>query len=75
MDISRSGARSSRFSTCVQAAEDYGLTRHQAQDIVDHHVTIIREVWADAADTAQLTTVERSALFGRQILNPYAFTE
>lgn len=75
MDISRSGRRSSTFSTCVAAAEDYGLTRNEAQDIVDRQVTVIREVWAEAAAAAELTSVDNAALFGRQILNPYAFSD
>lgn len=75
MDISRSGQRSSTFATCVAAAEDYGLTPQNARDIVDHQVTTIRESWEDAADAAQLTRLDRAALFGRQILNPYAATE
>lgn len=75
MDISRDGRRSSTFATCVAAAEDYGLTPREASDIVDQQVTTIREAWDDAADAAQLTRVGRAALFGAQILNPYAFTK
>ncbi len=75
MDISRSGARSSRFDTCVKAAADYGLTRAEAQDIVDHQVTTIRENWVEVADVVELTAVDRNILWGRQFLNPYAFTD
>jgi serine/threonine-protein kinase HipA len=75
MDISRDGRRSSTFATCVAAAADYGLTAQEAADIVDHQVTTIRDAWDDAADVAQLTSVDRAALFGRQILNAYAFTD
>lgn len=74
MDISRSGHRSSRFATCIDAAAEYGLTPQEAQDIIDHQVTTIREHWDDDADLAQLTKVDRASLFGRQILNPYAFS-
>jgi serine/threonine-protein kinase HipA len=75
MDISRDGRRRSTFATCVAAAEDYGLTRQEARDIVDHQVTTIREAWKDAADVAQLTRVDQAALLGRQILNEFAFTD
>ncbi len=73
MDISRKGARASRVATCLDAASDYGLTRSAAADIADRQVTAIRDNWAAACDLSRLTTVERNALLGRQILNPYAF--
>lgn len=74
MDISRSGARTSRFVTCVEAAADYGLTSAQAQDIVDRQVATIREQWAEVVDLVELSAVDTRAMFGRQFLNPYAFT-
>lgn len=74
MDISRSGRRSSTFATCIAAAEDYGLTTQNARDIVDHQVTTIREAWEETAQIARLTRVDRAALLGHQILNPYAFS-
>jgi len=75
MDISRSGRRASTFATCIAAAGEYGLTTQGARDIVDHQVTVIGEAWEDAADTAELTHVDRRSLFGRQVLNPYAFSD
>ena len=73
MDVSRSGRRASTFATCVAAAPDYGLTHAQAQAVVDHQVSVIRQEWDDAADAAGMTRVERDALLGRSILNSYAF--
>jgi serine/threonine-protein kinase HipA len=75
MDIARSGARASKFSTCVAAAADYGLTDGEARDIIDSQVTIIEQAWAAAADLAQLTAVDRDTLWRRQILNQYAFAD
>lgn len=74
MDISQSGARSSRFDTCVKAAAEYGLTGAEARDIVDYQVTTIRENWDEVADLTELTTVDRSILLNGPILNQYAFT-
>lgn len=74
MDISRAGARVSTFKTCVDAAADYGLTPVQAQDIIDRQVTIVRQSWADVREIARLTRVESNALFGNQILHPFAFS-
>jgi serine/threonine-protein kinase HipA len=74
MDISQSGARSSRFDTCVKASAEYGLTEAEARDIIDHQVTTIRENWDEVADLIELTTVDRNILLSGPILNPYAFT-
>lgn len=74
MDIDREGRRASKFSVCENAAHIYGLTRAQARDIIDHQVTAVRENWNEVCDLAWLTRAESRALFGRQILNPYAFT-
>lgn len=71
--INQDGNRRSTFTTCINASGVYGLTRSQAADSVDRIVTIIREQWNHVADQARLTSVERSNLFGRQILNPAAF--
>jgi hypothetical protein len=51
-----------------------GLSRADATDIIERQVTTVRENWADVRNLARLTQVESNALFGRQILNPYAFT-
>jgi len=75
MEISQSGARSSRFSTCVKAAAEYGLTVVEAKDVVDHQVTAIRENWNDVADLLELNPVDRSLLESGPILNRYAFTD
>jgi serine/threonine-protein kinase HipA len=72
MDIGRDGSRNSQFIVCSDAAHDYGLSREEAHDIVDHQVTTIRETWDDVAEMSRLTKVEKDVLFGRQILNPYA---
>jgi serine/threonine-protein kinase HipA len=71
MAIGRHGERRSKLRTCLDAAEVYLLTRSQAASIVDRQVTIINEQWAEASDTARLTTVERQRLWHRQILNPF----
>lgn len=73
MDVTADGRRDSRFALCVEAAPSYGLTTAQAREVVDQQVTIIREQWSHAADEVGLSRDERAYLWGRQILNPYAF--
>ncbi|MBV9823498.1 MAG: HipA domain-containing protein [Actinobacteria bacterium] len=75
MDIGRDGSRNAQFAVCVAAAPDYGLTRAQAREIVDRQVGTIRDSWDEVADAARMTTLERTGLYGRQILNPYAFLD
>jgi serine/threonine-protein kinase HipA len=70
MAITRDGRRESRFSTCLEAAEIYHLTRAQAADVIEHQVTVVTEQWDDAADAAELTDTDRDQMWGRQILNP-----
>lgn len=73
MAIGRDGSKASQFATCVAAAAVYGLSTADARDIVDHQVTTIRREWAEAADVARLTEADKTRMWGRDILNPYAF--
>ena len=43
----------------------------EAAALVDHQIDTIRSNWHAACDHAELTRAERSALWGRQFLNPY----
>jgi serine/threonine-protein kinase HipA len=73
MAIGRNGERSSQLSTCLAACEVYLLDTSQAQSIIDAQVDVIRTQWRDAADVAGLTELDRQQLFGREILNEFAF--
>jgi serine/threonine-protein kinase HipA len=73
MAIGRNGERSSQLSTCIAACETYLLDSTQAQAIIEAQVDTIRTQWQDAADTAQLTELDRQQLYGREILNEFAF--
>ena len=73
MDLTRAGARDARLATMANAAGEYDLTLAQARELIDAQVTTIRESWNEVADLARLSTLERQAMYGRQILPPYAF--
>lgn len=76
MAIRRDGYRYSPLACCLGAATDtYLLSKTEAKNIIDHHVNIIRSQWHEAAEAARLTAAERSQLWGRQILNPYALQD
>ncbi len=51
----------------------YLLDTAQAKAIIDAQDEVIRTQWRDAADAAGLTELERRQLFGREILNEYAY--
>jgi serine/threonine-protein kinase HipA len=47
MDIGRDGSRASQVSICVVTAADYGLSRPDAGEIVDHIVSVVEAQWLD----------------------------
>lgn len=67
------GARASQFSVCVDAAGIYGLTAGEARAVIERQVEVIRSEWDDACEEAHLTDAQRDLLWGRQVLNPFAF--
>lgn len=72
MAIGRDGFRLSQLAGCVDAAGEYELSTAEAREIIDHQIEVIRAQWGDAADAARLSSAERQALWGRQVLNPFA---
>jgi serine/threonine-protein kinase HipA len=75
MAIGRDGERASQLQTCVAACEIYLLDRTEAQTIIDAQVDIINTQWDEAADAARLTELDRRLLYGREILNEFAFRD
>ncbi len=72
MAFGRNGQRDSSFAACLESSSVYGLTRAQARDIIDRQVDVIVSDWDEVADLARLTQAQRTFLWRRQILNPYA---
>lgn len=66
------GSRASRLATCVATAGFYHLSGAQARAAIDHQLDVITASWDDAADAARLTRAQRTELWGRQILDPFA---
>lgn len=63
----------SQLRFCIVAAPEFHITATEAQAIVDEIVATIRDTWNEVCDEARLTQAERALLYGREILNPYAF--
>lgn len=72
MEIGPGAGRMAQVGTCIAAAATYELDETEARAIVDRQQQVIHDQWSDAADVARLTTSERDALWGRQVLNPFA---
>ncbi len=62
----------SQMKSCLDAAHHFQLSREQALAIVEKQIETINENWPVVCDTAELNTVDRNMLWGRQFLNPYA---
>ena len=67
--------RMSRIAACIEAAHHFLLTQGEATDIAGKQRQIIEENWKRVTDEAALSEVDQKLLWGRQFLNPYAFSE
>jgi serine/threonine-protein kinase HipA len=68
----RNGERRSNLAALIDVCSVYDLTRPEATELVDSMLTTIRETWAEAADVAELTTIDRQTMWGHQFLHPGA---
>jgi len=69
--ITRDGARASQLRLCREVAAEFLLASVEADAIIDHIVSTIRDQWDEACDQVFLTSTERAELMGREFLNPY----
>ena len=66
--------RMSRVASCLQAAHHFLLSESEALALVESQLTRIGKNWRPVCDEAELGEADRNLFFGRQFLNPYAFT-
>ena len=67
--------RMSRISACLEAAQHFLLSEKNAATIVAHQISAIGENWSAVCEEAGLTKTDRTLLWGRQFLNPFAFDD
>lgn len=72
MAIAPDGRRTSQLQGCVESAASYRLSEQEAREIVDRQIEAIESSWGDVCEAAEITEVERSGLWRRQFLNPFA---
>jgi serine/threonine-protein kinase HipA len=65
--------RFSQIAVCLKAASVFLLSDGEAAAIAHHQITTVRDRWALICDAAKMTEIDRSFLWRRQFLNPFAF--
>jgi serine/threonine-protein kinase HipA len=65
-------SRASTISTCIETAHHFLLDESQARQIVDSQIEVIHAKWNEICEEAQMDSVQRQLLWGRQFLNPYS---
>lgn len=66
--------RLSRIKTCLDAAHHFLLSEAEAIEIARAQMVRISENWRAVCEEAEFAEVDRNLFWGRQFLNPYAFT-
>jgi len=65
----------SPLETCLDAANNFLLSKDEARAICVNLATTIEQHWDAVCDEAQLSEVDRNLLWRRQFLNPFAFQQ
>lgn len=65
-------SRESTIRTCIKAAHHFLLDESEARQIVDTQIEGIHATWDEVCEEAQMDSVQRHLLWGRQFLNPYS---
>jgi serine/threonine-protein kinase HipA len=66
--------RMSRIATCLGAAHHFLLSEPEAIRIVEAQLHGIATHWRAVCEEATLAEADRNLFWGRQFLNPFAFT-
>lgn len=66
--------RMSRIASCLAAAHHFLLSETDALAVVEGQLRSIADNWPRVTEEAALSDTDRNLFWGRQFLNPYAFT-
>jgi serine/threonine-protein kinase HipA len=66
--------RMSRIASCLEAAHHFLLSEAEAMLIAEAQLRCIGENWPGVCEEAALGETDRNLFWGRQFLNPFAFT-
>jgi serine/threonine-protein kinase HipA len=67
--------RTSTLATCFEAAPHFLLKDKEAIDLIVSQIEAILRHWPEVADLAALSEIDKSTLWRRRFLNPYAFED
>jgi serine/threonine-protein kinase HipA len=62
----------SQFKTCLDTAHNFLLSKEKAEEIFLHQKSTIEKNWNEVCDEAQLSSIDKKLLWGRQFLNPFS---
>ena len=65
--------RMSQLSSCIAAAHNFLLSPEEAQEVIEHQISVIEENWTLVCDEANLSQTDRALFWRRQFLNDFAF--
>jgi serine/threonine-protein kinase HipA len=66
--------RASKISVCLKAAPSFLITNDEAIVMIKHQISVMQARWTAICDEAKLSEVDRNLMWGRQFLNPFAFS-
>lgn len=67
--------RTSKITTCLEAAPQFQLSQADATALVAHQIEVITRQWRHVCDEAALGEIDRRLFWRRQFLNPFAFED
>jgi serine/threonine-protein kinase HipA len=67
--------KASQISLCLKASALFLLNPREATKLIADQIKTIKKFWPEICDAAALTEVDRNFLWGRQVLNAYAFVD
>ena len=65
--------RMSQLSSCIAAAHNFLLSLEEAQEIIEHQISVIEENWTFVCDEANLSQTDCALFWKHQFLNDFAF--
>jgi len=63
----------SRIALCLEAAPSFLLPQQDAVALAEHQIRVIQSQWDTVCAEAGLSEIDRTLLWRRQFLNPFAF--
>ncbi|MGJ4734871.1 type II toxin-antitoxin system HipA family toxin [Leptospira levettii] len=64
--------RRSQIQVCLQARNQFLLSKQKATEIVKHQIRTIEKKWKMVCEEVELSQVDRNLLWKRQFLNPFS---